>query len=50
MGFKGEFGAKENPLPWFDEIMGTPEHTNFFEGRPTAYVKGGLDGDWADAW
>lgn len=50
MGFKGNFGAKQNPIPWFDELMGTPEHANFFESRPTAYVKGGLTGSWAEAW
>lgn len=50
MGFKGNFGIKDNPLPWFDELMGTPEHANFFESRPTAYVKGGISGSWSDAW
>lgn len=50
MGFKGEFGVKDNPLPWWDELMGTPEHANFFEAKVTSYVKGGLSGNWAEAW
>lgn len=50
MGFKGNFNVKDNPVPWFDELIGSPEHTNFFESKPTSYVKGGLSGSWLDAY
>jgi glutaredoxin 3 len=50
MGFKGVFSVKNNPVPWFDELIGSPEHTNFFESKPTSYVKGGLSGSWLEAY
>ncbi len=46
----GLFKAKEvpevSPLPWFDQMIGGTEHTNFFERRGTAYSKGNLVGEW----
>jgi ribonucleoside-diphosphate reductase beta chain len=32
----------ENPFEWMNELTSAPEHTNFFERRPTAYTKGGI--------
>ena len=44
LGLKTNFGVKDNPLPWIDEVLGV-EHQNFFEGRSTAYQKAGLRGN-----
>ena len=44
LGLKTNFGVKENPLPWVDEVLGV-EHQNFFEGRATSYQKAGLRGN-----
>jgi len=50
MGLKGVFKVKKNPLPWVDEMISAPQHTNFFENRATAYAKGALSGGWKDVW
>ena len=50
LGMKGIFKVKDNPLPWVEEILNAPEHTNFFEQRATAYSKGSLTGDWGKVW
>jgi ribonucleoside-diphosphate reductase beta chain len=50
MGLKGVFKVKKNPLPWVDEMISAPQHTNFFENRSTAYAKGALSGSWSDVW
>ena len=43
LGIKTNYGVKDNPLPWIDDVLGV-EHQNFFEGRATAYMKAGLRG------
>ena len=50
LGMKGIFKVKKNPLLWVEEILGAPEHQNFFEGRATAYSKGALTGSWENVW
>lgn len=50
LGMKGIFKVKANPLPWVEEILGAPEHANFFEQKATAYSKGALSGSWGDVW
>jgi len=50
LGLKGVFKVKRNPLPWVEEMINAPTHTNFFENRATDYAKGSLSGDWADVW
>ena len=50
LGMKGIFKVKNNPLPWVEEILNAPEHTNFFEQRATAYAKGSLTGNWGNVW
>lgn len=50
MGLKGIFKVKKNPIPWVDEMISAPQHTNFFENRSTAYAKGALSGGWSDVW
>ena len=50
LGLKGVFKVKKNPLPWVEEMINSPIHTNFFENRSTDYAKGSLSGDWGDVW
>lgn len=50
MGLKGIFKVKKNPLPWVEEMINAPTHTNFFENRATDYARGALTGDWSDVW
>lgn len=50
MGLKGIFKVKKNPLPWVEEILNSPTHTNFFEQKSADYAKGALTGDWSSVW
>ncbi len=50
MGLKGIFKIKRNPLPWVEEMINAPTHTNFFENKPTDYSKGAMTGSWGDIW
>jgi ribonucleoside-diphosphate reductase beta chain len=50
LGLKGIFKKKKNPLPWVEEMINAPVHTNFFENRATDYAKGALGGKWDDVW
>lgn len=50
LGLKGIFKVKKNPLPWVEEMINAPTHTNFFENRATDYAKGALTGTWEDVW
>jgi len=50
MGMKGIFKVKKNPLPWVEEMINAPTHTNFFENRATDYAKGALTGTWEEVW
>lgn len=50
LGLKGIFKVKRNPLPWVEEMINAPTHTNFFENRATDYAKGALSGTWEDVW
>lgn len=50
LGLKGIFKQKKNPLPWVDEMLVLPSHTNFFEQEESSYSKGALTGDWGDVW
>jgi ribonucleoside-diphosphate reductase beta chain len=50
LGMKGIFKVKRNPLPWVEEMINAPTHTNFFENRATDYAKGALKGNWGDVW
>ena len=42
--------VKRNPLPWVEEMINSPIHTNFFENRSTDYSKGALTGSWGNVW
>lgn len=50
MGMRGIFKRKSNPLPWVEEMINAPTHTNFFENRATDYAKGSLQGGWDKVW
>lgn len=50
LGLKGIFKVKKNPLPWVEEMINAPIHTNFFEDRSTDYAKGSLSGSWSEVW
>jgi len=50
LGLKANFMVAKNPLKWFDEIMGSASHVNFFEGRETNYQVVGMTGEWDVAY
>ncbi len=50
LGLKGIFKVKKNPLPWVEEMINAPTHTNFFENRATDYAKAAYSGTWDDVW
>jgi len=50
LGLKGIMKVKRNPLPWVEEMINAPTHTNFFENRATDYAKGAMSGTWDDVW
>jgi len=45
LGFKANFGVKDNPLPWVAELL-AEGHTNFFEQRVSEYSVAGMTGGW----
>jgi ribonucleoside-diphosphate reductase beta chain len=50
LGLHGIYHVERNPLPWLDEILNAPEHTNFFENRVTEYAKAATKGTWDEAF
>ena len=50
LGMKGIFKVKRNPLPWVEEMINAPTHTNFFENRSTDYAKAAHTGTWDNVW
>jgi len=50
LGLKGIMKVKKNPLPWVEEMINAPTHTNFFENRATDYAKAAYSGTWDDVW
>jgi ribonucleoside-diphosphate reductase beta chain len=50
LGLNSIYNIESNPLPWLDEILGAPEHTNFFENRVTEYAKAATKGTWDEAF
>ena len=50
LGMKGIFKVKRNPLPWVEEMINAPTHTNFFENRSTDYAKAAHTGTWDQVW
>ena len=50
LGLKGIMKIKRNPLPWVEEMINAPTHTNFFENRATDYAKGATTGNWGEVW
>jgi ribonucleoside-diphosphate reductase beta chain len=50
LGLDAVYNIERNPLPWLDELLAAPEHTNFFENRVTEYAKAATKGTWDDAF
>ncbi len=50
LGMDSVYKIERNPLPWLDEILSAPEHTNFFENRVTEYAKAATKGTWDEAF
>lgn len=50
LGLKANFNVEKNPIKWFDQIMGSTTHANFFESRVTDYQVVGMTGEWEDAY
>jgi ribonucleoside-diphosphate reductase beta chain len=50
LGLDPIYNIGSNPLPWMDEILNAPEHTNFFENRVTEYAKAATKGSWDEAF
>ena len=50
LGLDAIYRIEHNPLPWIDEILSAPEHTNFFENRATEYAKAATQGSWDEAF
>jgi ribonucleotide reductase beta subunit family protein with ferritin-like domain len=50
LGLKPIFKQKKNPLPWIDQMISLPSHSNFFEQDESSYSKGALTGNWDDVW
>ena len=44
LGLKGNYGIKENPLPWVDRVTAGDSFKNFFEGTVTDYSAEGMKG------
>lgn len=50
LGLKGIYKIKKNPLPWVEQLINSPSHSNFFETRAVDYAKGALSGNWGEVW
>lgn len=45
LGFRANFGVKDNPLPWVAELLAEGQ-TNFFEQRVSEYSVAGMTDGW----
>lgn len=50
LGLKDNWHIDNNPLPWVEEMINAPIHTNMFENRVTDYAKGMLKGSWNEVF
>ncbi len=50
LNLKELYATKKNPLPWMDEVLNSPEHTNFFENRATEYSRAATQGTWSEVF
>jgi ribonucleoside-diphosphate reductase beta chain len=50
LGLNPLYHVERNPLPWLDDMLNAPEHTNFFENRSTEYSKASTTGTWEEAF
>ena len=49
LSLKPNYGVKDNPLPWMEEILNSNSLSNFFERTVTEYGKGATEGTWEEA-
>jgi len=49
LGMKPNFGVKDNPLPFMEEMINASSFSNFFDVRVTEYGKGTTEGTWEEA-
>lgn len=49
LGMKPNWGVKDNPLPWMEDLINSSSFSNFFDVRVTEYSKGTTEGTWEDA-
>jgi len=49
LSLKPNFGVKDNPLEWMEEILNSASLSNFFETTVTEYGKGTTKGTWSEA-
>lgn len=49
LGLKANWGVKDNPLPWMEDLINSSSFSNFFDVRVTEYSKGSTEGTWEDA-
>ena len=50
LGLAPLYDARQNPLPWMDEMLNGVEHANFFENRATEYARAATRGSWDEAF
>ena len=50
LGLKGIFKVKRNPIPWVEEQINAPGHTNFFENKSGGWGRGAVTGTWDSVW
>lgn len=48
LGLEPQYNVHKNTLPWMEELVNAPEHTNFFENRATEYSRAATKGSWDD--
>jgi len=50
MGIPPVYKELTDPLGWFDDMISSQNHENFFETRATSYAKAALTGSWGNVW
>ncbi len=50
LGLKPNYGVKDNPLPWLEEMLAGVEHANFFETTATEYSRASTSGSWENVF
>lgn len=48
LGLKSNYGVEQNPLPFMEELLDSPEYANFFVTQSTEYGRSATQGSWGD--